>query len=265
MLTPDPISLKVLWKILCLIVHSIIGTPGSSFLVRKGEARRWSYSDWSVLIISTDSSLSCLSLFFLLRLLISCITIEIASYLLSWKLEVDLSRSDVDDSVGCVEELSSKDNRYIFFFFSHVKNHEVSRDIVILYFYHDIFCYSLWKLDWLVRHLFLKPQSLRVRMTVQLIHRCLWGFPWGCKLQTHIYVQQSISINLIIDYLRHDVDTCSEITNSFLENVRPNGNGHDRSSWISLLFQQGIIYPPSHRLLYTVICCIVNIDKICSF
>jgi hypothetical protein len=41
----------------------------------------------------------------------------------------------------------------VFFFSSHVKNHEVGRDIVILYFYHDVFCYSLQKLDCLVYHL----------------------------------------------------------------------------------------------------------------
>ena len=60
----------------------------------------------------------------LLCLLISCITIEIASYLLSRELEVDLSQSYVDDHVYSVEELSSKDNRHVFFF-SHVKNYEV--------------------------------------------------------------------------------------------------------------------------------------------
>jgi hypothetical protein len=51
MLTPDPISQKVLWKILYPIVHSIVGTPGSSFLVMNGDARRWLYSDRSVFII----------------------------------------------------------------------------------------------------------------------------------------------------------------------------------------------------------------------
>jgi hypothetical protein len=43
----------------------------------------------------------------LLWLLISCITIEITAYLFSTELEVDLSRSDVDDHVGGVEEWSS--------------------------------------------------------------------------------------------------------------------------------------------------------------
>ena len=40
----------------------------------------------------------------LLRLFISSITIKIIAYLFSRELEVDLSRSDVDDCVGCVEE-----------------------------------------------------------------------------------------------------------------------------------------------------------------
>ena len=74
-LTPNPISHEVLWKILCPIVHSIMGTPRSSFLARNGEARRWSYSDQSVLIILTDSSLGCLALFFLLRLFLFLVTV----------------------------------------------------------------------------------------------------------------------------------------------------------------------------------------------
>jgi hypothetical protein len=61
----------------------------------------------------------------------------------------------------------------------------------------------------------------------------------------HIYVQQSISINLIIDYLRHDVNTCSKVIDSFLEDVRSNGNGDDRSLRVTFLVKQGIIYPPS--------------------
>ena len=68
-LTSDPISQKVLWNILCPMVHSIIGTPRSSFLARNGEARRWSYSDRSVLIMLTDSSCDFLALFFLLLML----------------------------------------------------------------------------------------------------------------------------------------------------------------------------------------------------
>ena len=46
----------------------------------------------------------------LLWLFISGITIEIVAYLLSRELEVDLSRSDMDDHVGSVEERSSKDD-----------------------------------------------------------------------------------------------------------------------------------------------------------
>ena len=56
----------------------------------------------------------------LLRLLISGTTFEITAYLLSRELEVDLSRSDVDDHVGSVEERSFKDDGCIIFFFSHV-------------------------------------------------------------------------------------------------------------------------------------------------
>ena len=79
MLTPDPMSQKVLWKILCPMVHSIIGTPRSSFLARNGEARKWSYSDLSVLIILTDSSCDCLALFFLLLLLFFFLVIVVSS------------------------------------------------------------------------------------------------------------------------------------------------------------------------------------------
>ena len=56
----------------------------------------------------------------LLWLFISGITIEITAYLFSKELEVDLSRSDVDDHVGSIEEWSSKDDGCIVFFFSHV-------------------------------------------------------------------------------------------------------------------------------------------------
>jgi hypothetical protein len=42
-----------------------------------------------------------------LWLFISSITIEITTYIFSRELEVDLSRSDVDDCVGSVEERSS--------------------------------------------------------------------------------------------------------------------------------------------------------------
>ena len=56
----------------------------------------------------------------LLRLFISGITIEITAHLFSRELEVDLSRTDIDDRVGGVEERSSQCNRCIIFFFSHV-------------------------------------------------------------------------------------------------------------------------------------------------
>ena len=56
----------------------------------------------------------------LLGLLISSITIKITAYLFSGELEVDLSRSDIDDSVGGVEERSSQNDRCIIFFVSHV-------------------------------------------------------------------------------------------------------------------------------------------------
>jgi hypothetical protein len=55
----------------------------------------------------------------LLGLLISSITIEIAAYLFSRELEVDLSRSDVDDCGASIEERSSKDDGCLAFF-SHV-------------------------------------------------------------------------------------------------------------------------------------------------
>ena len=53
-------------------------------------------------------------------LLISGITIKIIAYLLSRELEVDLSRSDIDDHVGGVEERPSQDDGCIVLFFSHV-------------------------------------------------------------------------------------------------------------------------------------------------
>ena len=56
----------------------------------------------------------------LLGLLIGGITIKITTYLFSWKLEVDLSRSNINDRIGGVEERSFKDDGYVFFFFSHV-------------------------------------------------------------------------------------------------------------------------------------------------
>ena len=81
----------------------------------------------------------------LLWLLISGITIKITAYLLSRELEVDLSRSDVDDRIGGVEERSSQYDRCIIFFLTYVQNHEVGRGKLIVYSYHDIFLYSLQK------------------------------------------------------------------------------------------------------------------------
>ena len=82
----------------------------------------------------------------LLGLFISGTTIEITAYLFSRELEVDLSRSDIDDRVGGVEEQSSKDDGRLVFF-SHVQDHEIGRGIVILYSYHNIPRYSLRELD----------------------------------------------------------------------------------------------------------------------
>jgi hypothetical protein len=56
----------------------------------------------------------------LLGLLISSITIKIATYLFSRELEVELSRSDVDDRGASIEKRSSKDDGCLAFFFSHV-------------------------------------------------------------------------------------------------------------------------------------------------
>jgi hypothetical protein len=68
-------------------------------------------------------------------------------YIFSRELEVDLSRSDVDDCVGGIEEWSSQDDGCIIFFFSYVQDHEVSKSIVILYLDHDVLCYALQESD----------------------------------------------------------------------------------------------------------------------
>jgi hypothetical protein len=58
------------------MVHLIVGMPGSSFLERNGEARRWSFLDQSVLIMLIISSGDCLVLFFLfLRLFFFLVTV----------------------------------------------------------------------------------------------------------------------------------------------------------------------------------------------
>jgi hypothetical protein len=53
-------------------------------------------------------------------LLTSVITIKITAYLLTRELEVDLSRSDVDDCASSVEEQSSQDDGCFFSIFFHV-------------------------------------------------------------------------------------------------------------------------------------------------
>jgi hypothetical protein len=59
-------------------------------------------------------------------------------------------RSNVDDIIGGVEERSSQNNRGLFFFYSHVQDHEIGRNIAILNLYNDILCYSLRKPNSLV-------------------------------------------------------------------------------------------------------------------
>jgi xanthosine utilization system XapX-like protein len=56
----------------------------------------------------------------LIGLFIISITIKVIAYLSFWEFEVDLSRSNVDDSVGSVEERSSQDDGGLFFFYSDV-------------------------------------------------------------------------------------------------------------------------------------------------
>jgi hypothetical protein len=56
----------------------------------------------------------------LLGLFIISITIKVTVYLSFWELKVDLSRSNVDDSIGSVEERSSQDDGHLFFFYFHV-------------------------------------------------------------------------------------------------------------------------------------------------
>jgi hypothetical protein len=83
----------------------------------------------------------------LLGLFIISITIKVIVYLSIWELEVDLSRSNVDDSVGGVKERSSQDNGGLFIFYSYVQDHETSRNITILDLYNGIVRYSLWELN----------------------------------------------------------------------------------------------------------------------
>jgi hypothetical protein len=55
----------------------------------------------------------------LLGLFIISITIKVTAYLFFLELKVDLSKSNIDDSVGSIEEQSSQDNGGLFFY-SHV-------------------------------------------------------------------------------------------------------------------------------------------------
>ena len=162
--------------------------------------------------------------------------------ILEWKLllfildyEAYFGTIRIDDGFCGAQERSAQDDGCPFIS-TYFQNHKVYGNIWLPYSNNSIFKNSLGVTEWLI-----------------------------CKLQTHICVQQSISINLIINYLRHDVDTCSEVIDSFLSNVRSNGDEDDKSSWIALLFWQGIVYLPFCWWLYTIVCCIVNIDKICSF
>ena len=127
MLTPDPVSQKVLWNILCPMVHSIVGTPGSSFLARNGEARRWPNSDRSVLIMLTVSSCGWLVLFFLLLQFFFFLVTVVSSgrhafcgWLVDYKMrflkklllfnldhETDLSSIRVDDGFCGAQERSA--------------------------------------------------------------------------------------------------------------------------------------------------------------
>jgi hypothetical protein len=81
----------------------------------------------------------------LLGLFIISITIKVTAYLSILELEVDLSRSNVDDSVGGVGKRSSQDNGSLFVFYSYVQDHEISRNIMILDLYNDILRYFLWE------------------------------------------------------------------------------------------------------------------------
>jgi hypothetical protein len=75
----------------------------------------------------------------LLRLFMVSITIKLTTYL--WKSKMDLSRSNVDDCIGGVEERSPQDDRCVFIS-RHVEDQEVDRNILILNFYQDILCHA---------------------------------------------------------------------------------------------------------------------------
>jgi hypothetical protein len=96
MLAPDPMSQKVLRKIFWLIVHSIIGTPGSSFLTRNGGASKWPLSALTALIILIVSSGTWLSLFLLRFLLFFFLGASVLA------LQVGTASVGVQGSAGCV-------------------------------------------------------------------------------------------------------------------------------------------------------------------
>jgi hypothetical protein len=79
MLIPNPTLQKVLWKIFWLIVHSIVGTLGSSFLARNGGARRWLHFDRMVLIMLIVSLGDWLVLFFLHLFFFFLVTIVVSA------------------------------------------------------------------------------------------------------------------------------------------------------------------------------------------
>jgi hypothetical protein len=89
-----------------------------------------------------------------------------------------------------------------------------------------------------------------------------------CKLQTHGCVQQRLTMNFLIDYLRYNVDTCSQIIDGFVESVSSDADGDDRSSWISFLFWH-VLFSPYWSQWFgwcdEVFSCIEDVYKIRSF
>ena len=141
----------------------------------------------------------------LVWLFISSTTIKITACLFSRELEVDLSRSNINDHVRGVDEWSSKDDGCIIFFF---QDHEIGIGKLIMYSYHDIFSYPLRKLDWLVHHL-----QLHVRRE-----------------------QRFITKQIFICYLGHYVDPWSNVAEGLVENSLPMVHsiiGTPRSSFFS--------------------------------
>jgi len=88
----------------------MLGTPGSSFLIRKGDLSRRSWLPWAVVTIVTDSVHICLFLFLLLVLSLcscrDCSKIYVVLFLkenllLPLDVETDLGSTSVDDSPRC--------------------------------------------------------------------------------------------------------------------------------------------------------------------